>query len=127
MDMKDALLLGIWKYLLRVPGFAWKAQVGDSAKENALRLDFMTEEHHRVRDFVVTEIVAKGLPLTPVHISQALQIDIRRVIEILDKLESRMTFLFRNPDGDVVWAYPLTVQKTPHRLTFSTGERIYAA
>ncbi len=125
--MKDALLLGVWKYLLRIPGFAWKAQIGDMSKLNAARLAFMTDDHHKVRDFVVTEIAAKGVPLTPVHISQALQIETGRVIEILDELEKNMTFLYRNPDGEVTWAYPVTVEKTPHRLTFSTGEHIYAA
>jgi len=38
-----------------------------------------------------------------------------------------MTFLFRNKEGEVVWAYPVTVDKTPHHLTFSTGEQLYAA
>jgi hypothetical protein len=125
--MNDGLLLGIWKYILRVPGFAWKAQVGDAAKENAFRLDFMTEDHHRVRDFAVTGIVEKGIPMTPEYISQSLDIETARVNEILGELERHMTFLFRNPDGDVDWAYPVTAEKTPHRLIFSTGERIYAA
>jgi hypothetical protein len=35
----------------------------------------------------------------------------------LDYLEKRMTFLYRNRDGDVVWAYPVTVDKTPHKIT----------
>lgn len=125
--MKDALLLGIWKYIMRVPGFAWKAQVGSAAKGNAFRLDFMTEDHHRVRDLSVTEIAEKGTPLTPEYFSQSLGIGIARVNEILAELERHMTFLFRNSDGNVAWAYPVTADKTPHRLTFSTGERIYAA
>jgi hypothetical protein len=125
--MKDALLLGIWKYILRVPGFAWKAQIGGAAKENAFRLDFMTDDHHRVRDLAVTGIAEKGRPLKPEYFSQSLGIGTARVNEILLELERHMTFLFRNPDGDVIWAYPVTAEKTPHRLTFSTGERICAA
>ncbi len=38
-----------------------------------------------------------------------------------------MTFLFRNPAGEVIWSYPLTVETTPHAMTFSTGERLHAA
>ena len=38
-----------------------------------------------------------------------------------------MTFLFRNPAGDVTWAYPVTVDQTPHQVTFSSGEKLYAA
>ena len=29
--------------------------------------------------------------------------------------------------GAVTWAYPVTVDQTPHHLTFNTGEKIYAA
>jgi hypothetical protein len=46
---------------------------------------------------------------------------------ILDDLEKKLTFLFRNEEGAVAWAYPVTVDKTPHHLTFSTGEQLYAA
>jgi hypothetical protein len=49
------------------------------------------------------------------------------VVSILDDLEARMTFLFRGERGVVTWAYPVTVDQTPHRVTFGTGERIYAA
>jgi hypothetical protein len=38
-----------------------------------------------------------------------------------------MTFLFRNEHGAVEWAYPVTAARTPHRVAFSTGERINAA
>ena len=49
------------------------------------------------------------------------------VTEILDGLEKHMTFLFRNDRGEVTWAYPVTVDETPHQVTFSTGEQLYAA
>ena len=49
------------------------------------------------------------------------------VTEILDDLERNLTYLYRNPEGMVAWAYPVTVDQTPHALTFSTGERLFAA
>jgi hypothetical protein len=45
----------------------------------------------------------------------------------MDYLEKRMTYLFRNKDREVIWAYPVTVVKTPHKITFNTGEKLYAA
>ena len=42
-------------------------------------------------------------------------------------LERRLIFLFRPGGRDVVWAYPITVEQTPHRMTFSSGERLWAA
>ena len=48
-------------------------------------------------------------------------------MKILDELEKNMTFLFRNPDGEVTWADPVTVDQTPHHVSFSSGEQVYAA
>ena len=45
----------------------------------------------------------------------------------LEDLEKRMTFLYRNEIGEVLWAYPVTVDRTPHKIRFSTGERLFAA
>jgi hypothetical protein len=46
---------------------------------------------------------------------------------MLQDLERRLTFLWRNSDGQVIWAYPVTVETTPHAVTFHTGEQLYAA
>ena len=87
----------------------------------------MTPDHHRVRDFVVMELPRVAKPITPETIGQSLNIEQERVISILDELEKNMTFLYRNERGAVVWAYPVTVEPTPHRIAFSTGEQIYGA
>ena len=56
-----------------------------------------------------------------------LNMELNCVVSILDELERKLTFLYRDGAGAVVWAYPVTVEQTPHRITFSTGEQIYAA
>ena len=120
--MKDNLLLGVSRYLLPIPRFVWQRQVRGKAA-----LDFMSDDHQRVRDFVVTEIPKAGKPLSPDGIAQALNLTSDRVSAILDDLEQHLTFLFRNPHGDVEWAYPVTAACTPHHVAFSSGERIDAA
>ena len=120
--MNDSLLLGLWRTMLPVPRAIWHKQVSGGAQ-----LDFMSEEHHRVRNFAVRELPRIGNPLSPAFIAQELDLPQPQVTEILDELEQHMTFLFRNERGEVTWAYPVTVDGTPHRLTFSTGEQIYAA
>jgi hypothetical protein len=50
-----------------------------------------------------------------------------RVDEILDELDRKLFFLVRNDAGCVSWAYPVTVDHTLHKLTFSTGERLHGA
>ena len=125
--MKDSLLLGLWRYLLPVPPAVWKGEVSKGAQDTVRRLGFMSEEHHLVRDFVVRELPRVGQPLSPKSIAQELKLPRARVVALLDELEKNMTFLFRNQEGAVTWAYPVTVDRTPHRVSFGTGEQVYAA
>ena len=87
----------------------------------------MIAEHHLVRYFVVRTLPRVGKPIPPETIAARLKLPLRRVNSILTELEERLFFLVRNESGHVSWAYPVTTTTTPHRLSFSTGERIYAA
>ena len=120
--MDDQLLLGLWRCVLPIPPRIWRGIVKGDAN-----LEFMGADHHRVRNLVVEEIPRAGKPLTPEWIGQQLSLPIPKVIKILDELERNMTFIFRNPEGAVTWAYPVTVDQTPHQVTFNTGEQIYSA
>jgi hypothetical protein len=126
--MNKALLLGTWKYILPVPRPIWQRQVAREARQTAeYGLDFMTEEHHRVRNFAVLELPRVGKPLSPTFIAERTNLPVARVTDLLDDLEKHLTFLYRNPQGEVAWAYPVTIDRTPHRITFSSGEQTYAA
>jgi len=92
------------------------------------RLAFMTPAHHAIRNFVVRELPRNhGRALEPQQIAQALGLDLPRVQDLLADLERHLFFLVRNRKGDVAWAFPVTVDHTPHELHFSTGERIFGA
>jgi hypothetical protein len=65
--------------------------------------------------------------MPPEYIARELGLEESRVTEILDELERRLIFLFRPGGRDVVWAYPVTAEPTPHRVAFSSGERVFAA
>ena len=121
--MDKNMLLGLWRLTLPIPPMIWKKMDEDGGDP----LEFMTEEHHRIRDFAVMELTKGREPLSPERIAQELQIPQPRIMEILDELEQQKTFLFRNAQGAVTWAYPVTVDPTPHLVRFSTGEQIYAA
>jgi hypothetical protein len=125
--VKNSLLLGLGRYLVPVPRMIWQSQVSGSAKQTESSLGFMSQEHHLIRNFVVRELPRVGKPLTPEFIAQELDIPVERVVPILDELEKNMTFLFRGKEGAVTWAYPVTVDVTPHHITFGSGEQIYAA
>jgi hypothetical protein len=87
----------------------------------------LDDEQRRVHHFVVRDLPRLAEPMPPEHIAEALEMDLNRVIEIVDELERRLIFLFRSGGHDVVWAYPVTVAETPHWMAFSTGERLNAA
>ena len=120
--MADNVRLGVSRFLLPIPSFVWRRQARGDAE-----LNFMSVDHHRVRDFVVIQIPKARKPLSPDSIGQALDLPPDRLSAILDDLEKHMTFLFRNPQGEVEWAYPVTAAGTLHHVAFSSGERIDAA
>ncbi len=121
--MDESLLLGVGHHTVSIPRLIWQSQVqGEEAQ-----LDFMTEAHHRIRNLTVMELPRAGVPLSPDVIAERLDLPLGQVVGILDDLEKRMTFLFRNEQGAVEWAYPVTVADTPHRVAFSTGEWVNAA
>ena len=125
--MNKSLLLGLGRYLVRIPRLLWQREVVKSARTAKKSLAFMTPEHHKVRDFVVREMPRIAQPISPQLIAQNLSLKLEQVIAILDELEKNLTFLFRNDEGSVIWAYPVTVESTPHQVRFSSGEVIYAA
>jgi len=121
------LLLGLGRAMLPVPGALWQRIVAGQARRSATALRFLSADHHRVRDLAVLELPSQGEPLSPAWIADRLDLAPARVGTILDELERGMTYLFRNPRGEVTWAYPVTVEPTPHHVTFSSGEEGYAA
>ena len=122
--MNNSLLVGIWRIMISVPPALWNKAL---AKETQADLAFMTPDHQRVRDFAVREMPRLNAPISPETISAGVHLPVERVRSILEELEHAMTFLFRNELGEVTWAYPVTIAKTPHQITFSSGEKLYAA
>ena len=127
VNMSKKLMLGLWRYIINIPPSLWEKQISKAKKKLDTEYGFLSEEHHSVHHFVVRELPYVGKPLPPESVADRLGIPVDRVRTILGDLEEGMTFLFRNNNGDVVWAYPVTVHKTPHRISFNTGEELYAA
>lgn len=125
--MRDHVLLGRDREMRVLPRAAWESEVARAPEHCAERLRFMGPDHHRVRYFVVEELARRNRPLSIGDISEGLRLAPKAVTGIVDELERSLFFLFRNDNGEVAWAYPVTVDRTPHRLTFSTGERLHGA
>jgi hypothetical protein len=125
--MQEQILLSRNGGLVRMPRSEWEAELAAAPQRIAARLEFMTPDHRRVREHVVRELPRSGAPITREAIAADLRIDSDRVAEILGDLERRLFFLVRRPEGAVSWAFPVTVDRTPHALAFDSGERCFAA
>ena len=125
--MGETILLGRERHISQMPRVQWEQELAQAPEHIQTRLGFMSREHHQVRYFVVKELPNRGEPIDPEFISESLQLPLVRVNAILDELEQNLFFLVRNEQGAVSWAFPVTAEPTPHRLTFSTGEQLYGA
>lgn len=125
--MQAAILVGHGHQIVEMPRLHWEQNLAHVPQHSQTRLGFMTRDHHRVRYFAVRELPRYGAPLPPEFIAQQLNLSLARVNTILAELEQHLFFLVRNEGGAVEWAFPVTADRTPHQLTFSSGERLQAA
>jgi len=119
--------LGLGKHMVPLPGFIWRRRVCRDRRLIAAGLSFMTEKHHIVRNFVVRKIADTARPVSVDTIREETGLPPDRIASILDELEKNLTFLYRNPAGEVAWAYPVTAEPTPHRISFASGQIVNAA
>ncbi len=125
--MSETVLHGRGREVFEIPRQQWESHLALVPQHTQTRLSFMSEAHHAVRYFLVRELPCFGSPLSPEFISQELNLPVARIKAILDELERNLFFLARDEGGAVSWAYPVTIDSTPHQLTFSSGERLFAA
>ena len=125
--MNQTILLGQDHRIVPIPRAHWEGHLAQLPAHSQSRLSFMSPAHHLVRNFVVKHLPNTGKPISPMEIAEFLNLAVEQVEEILDQLERNLFFLVRDLGGAVTWAFPVTVEPTPHRLTFDSGEQIYAA
>ena len=125
--MESKVLLVRNNKITSIPQQVWQSHITEIPEHTSERLAFMSDDHHRVRNFVVKELPRFGHPITLEDISSELALTPDRTNMILEDLEQRLFFLVRDDHGAVAWAYPLTVESTPHKLLFNNSEQLYAA
>ena len=121
------VLLGFNRRMIPIPWFLFTRILRREASKTKRVLGGLDDGHRHVHHFVVKKLPSLARPMSPDFIAEHLKLDLARVIQILDELERRLIFLYRPGGRDVVWAYPITAEPTPHRLAFSSGERVWAA
>ncbi len=121
------ILRGTGREIQSLPEDDFRQAMANLPQRMASRLAFMSAAHHQVRDFVVRELPRQLRPIPPVRIAQTTGLGLAKVKAILADLETHLFFLVRDAAGAVAWAFPVTTSRTPHRLTFSTGEQTFGA
>ena len=125
--MSNHILLGVGREIQLMPDDVFVRSVKSLPARMLARLAFMSRDHHAVRDFVVRELPRQGRPLSPIQVARASSLAVKNVSALPAELERNLFFLVRDSEGNVNWAFPVTTSATPHRLTFSTGEKIFGA
>jgi hypothetical protein len=124
MDWMD---VGVWRLMLRLPAVIGRRRVAAVADKATAIMGEFTEEHRALHRFVVAELPRAGAPLTIERLAQDRWLPPATVKQLLDDLGEKKALIARDDSGAVDWAFPVTVAETPHRLSFNSGERLYAA
>src|SRR5438034_11013985 len=125
--MNDIILVGRGEMVLEVPAEKWRQHLAEASQHTVAALGFMTSNHHLVRNFAVRELPRNhGQPLKVEDIASRLDLPVSAITAILEDLQKNLFFLVRNNIGEINWAFPVTCDTTPHRLSFSSGERVFA-
>ena len=125
--MADTVLIGRGDTISNISRTDWEQELSSAPEFISQRLEFMSHDHHLVRNFVVRELPRLGRPISLADISHALHLTRTRTKSIVEDLEKNLFFLVRGNGAEVSWAFPVTVEETGHHLVFSTGERLDAA
>jgi len=112
--------------MVPVPEWLFRPMVQRDANKLERRPDLEPDER-RVQHFAVREIPRRREPIAPEVFAAELDLPLDQVNLILDELERRMTFLCRRGGEDVVWAYPVTAEETPHQIRMDGGAAFSAA
>ncbi|UCD66412.1 MAG: hypothetical protein JSW69_01950 [Deltaproteobacteria bacterium] len=125
--MKRKMFMGIGKFMVPIPLMISNRGLKKGVSGAKAKARLLSEDERKVHHFVVKVMAAAKEPITAELISQELGLSLETVEEIIDKLESLKTFLYRSGGKEINWAYPLSLDNTGHEMTGSTGEKFFAA
>ncbi len=123
--MKDSLLLGLGRDMIPIPRMVWERVVKADARRTRAGLSFMSEDHHRVRDFAVLELPRTGAPLAPESIAEELDLAVPRVCRFW-KSSRRISPSCSEATTGGDLGLSGHRRRTPHHASFSTGEEAYS-
>ena len=126
-DLKHKLYVGFCGFRLRIPPVLSEKGARKGARGARANADCLSKEERGVHHYIVMKMAVVKEPVTAESIAGELGMSNDRVHEIINKLESLKTFIYRSDGKGINWAYPLSLENTGFRITASSGERFFAA
>jgi hypothetical protein len=126
-DPKHKLFVGFRGFMMRIPPLLSNKGTRKGEKGAKANADSLSKEERRVHHFIVMKMAVVNDPISAELIAGELGMQKDQVIEIINKLESLKTFIYRSDGKGINWAYPLSLENTGFRLTASSGEQFFAA
>ncbi len=93
--MRNTLLSGFWRYMLNIPPGLWERQVAKARGRIEAELADLSALDRLVHHHVVEALPKAGKPLSPSWIGERMGLPTALVSGALERLEKRMTFLYR--------------------------------
>lgn len=125
--MMDHMNVGFRRHMFKLPRALGRRRVASLAGRARTIMDGLTEQHRTLHRFVVAELARAARPLTPELIAEQLGLAPDEVAGLIDDLGEKKALIARDASGAITWGYPVTVDETPHRLCFESGDRLFAA
>ena len=126
-DLKHKLYMGFRGLMVRVPPLLSNKGARKSEKGAKANADCLSKEERKVHHFIVMKMTDIKEPITAKLIADELGMSNDRVFEIINKLESLKTFIYRSDGKGIDWAYPFSLENTGFKITASSGEQFIAA
>jgi len=126
-ELKHKLYAGFHGVMMRIPPLLSDKGARQGEKGAKANADCLSKEERRVHHFIVMKMAVVKDLITEELISSELGIPVDQVHEIIERLESLKTFIYRSDGKGINWAYPLSLENTGFRMTASSGEQFFAA
>jgi hypothetical protein len=126
-DLKHKMFVGFRGFMIRIPPRLAARGSKKGEKSTAANAARLSKEERRVHHFIVMKMAVVKDPITAELVASELKMPNDRVNEIINKLESLKTFIYRSGGKAINWAYPFSLENTGFRMTASTGEQFFAA
>ena len=124
---KHKLYIGFRGFLIPIPP-RLAAKVSKKGEKGARKnADRLSREERSIHHFIVMKMAVVKNAITAEMIANELGMPDDQVYEIINKLESLKTFIYRSDGKGINWAYPFSLEDTGLRMTASSGEQFFAA